>query len=762
MSVEQARYSLIRLKRRYISLRSIEIALLMLATFLLTKAIAGLLETTTNLVLLLSVVAGLSVGIIRIAHYRLFNLDTTFFTSYLNKTYPSLKESADLIIRDESELTLLQQIQKIKTLQQFDAIYPEIKLPHHILQSAGIMAGCGLVYFLTSSFSSPLPDSKQNDQSGLQSPSTIRAAIDTTTAHIKALTIRISPPAYTALKPSVVRNGNLSFPEGSLMNLAVEFNREVSEAKIIFSGRDSINLTSGTNQKYTLQKTISESGFYQVQWNFKNEVSRSDYYKIEVIKDEPPKVSITNLEQFTKLRFDEDLAVKVNSSLADDYGLQDGQIIATVSKGSGESVKFREEKLRFTTPKQISGKQVNASITLDLMKLGLEPGDELYFYVEALDNKMPVANRQRTETFFIALQDTTTEITTMDDGLGVDLLPEYFRSQRQIIIETEKLLKDKKNKKVSTKEFNVTSNELGYDQKVLRLRYGQFMGEEADSGIGTEAAAEAVEESKHEKDEKDILSKFGHAHDTENEHNLVDQKKEPGHDHNKIKDPEETEDPMKAFMHQHDNSEEATFLFQSVRAKLKAALSIMWDAELHLRLFDPAKSLPYQYKALNLLKEISNDNRIYVARSGFDPPPLKEEKRLTADLTEVKTQTNKSASESPEKFPGIRVAILLTEKMLTEDILTSTTESQKIFNKAGQELAGEAIEQPGVYLKGLSLLKLLTSDKLSQQEIKRALLEDRPILWRVLPVQSSSPSARKSAVHSLDNKFLHRIDKMKE
>ena len=62
----------------------------------------------------------------------------------------------------------------------------------------------------------------------------------------------------------------------------------------------------------------------------------------------------------------------------------------------------------------------------------------------------------------------------------------------------------------------------------------------------------------------------------------------------------------------------------------------MWDAELHLRLYDPEKSLPYQYRALKLLKEISQDSRIYVHRTGFEPPPLKEEKRLTGDLTEIK------------------------------------------------------------------------------------------------------------------------------
>ncbi|MEZ4904628.1 MAG: hypothetical protein R2822_24210 [Spirosomataceae bacterium] len=47
--------------------------------------------------------------------------------------------------------------------------------------------------------------------------------------------------------------------------------------------------------------------------------------------------------------------------------------------------------------------------------------------------------------------------------MAMNILPEYFRSQRQIIIDTEKLLA--KQKKMRCQEFNSTSNEIGFDQK---------------------------------------------------------------------------------------------------------------------------------------------------------------------------------------------------------------------------------------------------------------------------------------------------------
>lgn len=63
----------------------------------------------------------------------------------------------------------------------------------------------------------------------------------------------------------------------------------------------------------------------------------------------------------------------------------------------------------------------------------------------------------------------------------------------------------------------------------------------------------------------------------------------------------------------------------------------MWDAELHLRLYEPEKSLPFQYEALKYIQEIKNSARIYVHRIGFDPPPIKEESRLTGKIKDIKS-----------------------------------------------------------------------------------------------------------------------------
>jgi hypothetical protein len=751
MSLHEAHDRIQKLKRRYLLVRSLEIILYAIAAFLLTFAITGLFTAQGEWKIGLGLVIGMVVAAERVVHYKLLTLNHSAFIQFLNQHYPQLEESADLLIENNTTLNSLQQLQLKKILNTFNSLYPEIKLPNSITQSVLVFTAGVIFYFALTSFAPKSIVGERHADSQLEN---IVGNAKLKEAIINKLEIQIIPPDYTSIKSSKAETPSLIIPEGSRVMWTVAFSSTVKMAKILLSGKDSLVMKMSDSLNYSVRTEIKESGFYQIQWKDHGKIITSDYYKIEVIKDQAPKLSIDNLNQFTQLLFSDKLLVNVKSTLRDDYGLSDASIIATVSKGSGESVKFREERLRFDKPVKISGKEVQAEIILNLNKLGLEPGDELYFYVEAFDNKQPVHNYNRTETFFIALQDTTKATYVDDEGLGVDLMPEYFRSQRQIIIDTEKLLKERK--KIAKEQFNSTSNELGYDQKVLRLRYGQFLGEEFEGAIGKVDVDDHEDEST-----ESIIEKFSHTHDKENEHNLVaDKKTSSSHEHGSLKDPNAKENPLEAFAHNHDDGEVATFFVESVRTKLKAALTVMWDAELHLRLFDPEKSLPYQYTALKLLKEISNDSRIYVHRTGFDPPPLKEEKRLSGDLSEVNTSTARQNQQAIEKFPAIRQTIILVETLINTQRTTTSSTEQQFFQKAGQELAQVAIEQPGKFLEGLSLLKMLSDGTGTESERKVALLEVRKILWQVLPNEVISPGKKSILIHSLDQQFLENLESL--
>ncbi|MDX5438398.1 MAG: hypothetical protein LPK03_14430, partial [Pontibacter sp.] len=362
--------------------------------------------------------------------------------------------------------------------------------------------------------------------------------------------------------------------------------------------------------------------------------------------------------------------------LTDDYGIREANMIATVAKGTGEAVKFREEKIKLN----LSGNAKNYTVKqmLDLQKLGMTYGDELYFYLQAWDNHRGYT---RSETYFVQIEDTTIVESNFDMSMGVNPVPEYFRSQRQIIIDTEKLLKEQKN--ITRAEFEERSNNLGVDQKLLRLRYGKFLGEEFESGIGPGGGIPEGEEHYE-----------GDGHD---------------HEHEEFADKNSPEALLDPYLHKHDQEEAATFFEPAVKAKLKGALAQMWEAELRLRTHKPKEALPYEYKALRMLKEVQQSQRAYVAKTGFEAPPLKEpELRLTGELNKVTPLTEQRSITAEKQLPNTRTAL---------QWLTRYKQSRKykmadaaILEKAGQELAQQSLNKPGSNLKVLQDLRTLISE----------------------------------------------------
>jgi hypothetical protein len=743
-----------KLKNRYLMLRMAETLLLAVGAWLSAFSLTSLVGSG-YLALIAAVVVSIAVAAFQVYSLHLYHFSESRVAVYLNQHYPELEASTDLLLTTGTDLTTLQLIQKSQVFHKLQSIESDVKFPHRLLLALIVcVAGIALWFAVSTYFTgSSATNTKQTTQSNQSTPVDAQAPV---IPKLSKLAINVNPPAYTQVRSVETTNPHLKVIEGSSVTWTFEFSGQPIEPTLVFSGKDSV-LLKQKNESYQIQRTLAEGGFYQLTWKEESGKGyQTDYYPIEIIKDEGPHIEVQNPAQFVELKLTDRLIVDLQANLSDDFGLKDAHIIATVSKGSGESVKFREETLRFLKPQQFSGKNQSATRSIDIVKLGLEPGDELYFYIEAFDNKSPVGNKSRTETFFIALKDTATYEMAEDEGLGVDLMPEYFRSQRQIIIDSEKLLEEQKKKQIEKKDFNFKSNELGYDQKVLRLRYGQFMGEEADSGIGQQSISPADHED--DKDE-DPMKKFGHMHDTENEHHLVAEKKADSHDHGGKE--EDKENPMAAFTHNHDDVEEATFLIQSIKTKLRTALTLMWDAELHLRMYDPKTSLPYQYKILKLLKEISNDSRVYVHRSGFDPPPLKEEKRLSGDLSEIKTSFNQRKEDKEELYPGIRQALITIESLLQKENPQISAASQLILQKAGNELAGVAVQQPGAYLKSLSSLRSLIAYEVDKMKIKPTLKQVQQSFWKVLPRETISPSAKRVNTHPLDAQFLQQLEELK-
>ena len=447
----------------------------------------------------------------------------------------------------------------------------------------------------------------------------------------KSAQLEIIPPKYTGLSTRISSDLNATVVAGSVLKWEISFENTKNVKVYLENAKGkSIEFNKKTDVYYH-QDQILHSGFYSIKAFEKDSmIYQSAFYRIESIPDTSPKIEPTSKKLYSFHQIKDPKTINITAKISDDFSISQAFIVATVARGSGENVKFREVKW------PVGGKNLKSSIiskTIDLNALKFSPGDELYYYWAAFDNKQPEPNFSKSDTYFVVFKDTASKDESDLATMAMNILPEYFRSQRQIIIDTEKLIK--KKSKIKREVFNSESNEIGYDQKVLRLRYGQYLGEEFENSIGA---------APHGEEDGDFMKGFVHAHDTEEQED--NHPKPENHEHaHAAENPNTNQDPlavmMAEYVHSHDDAETNTFYEQSTRSLLKMALEQMWQSELHLRLYEPEKALPFENKALTYLKEAQQKARVFVKKTGFDPPPIKEkEKRLTGELTKFNAQQN--------------------------------------------------------------------------------------------------------------------------
>ncbi|TDS14157.1 hypothetical protein DFQ03_2228 [Maribacter caenipelagi] len=672
-------------------------------------------------------------------------------STYVDAHVSEASFSSGLLLQPEDSLSNLAKLQRYKVAQELSVKLGLLTPPNAIKQALLVLLGCIILGFVIdklqvfSGVDQILNNPNNSEQ--IQFIATDSLKGKSLVPKIETQEIKVLYPSYTRLGGTTTTDPNIKAVKGSTVQWKLHFDHPVNDPVLDIMGE--LKPLRKVGLGYQIQLPLTTSGFYS--FKFKNEEGTaftSDLFSLEAIPDNPPEIEILGLVQYTYFDFSDKKVVELQSAITDDFGIDESYIIATVSKGTGESVKFREEKLSFKETISKGTKSMRATKSLDLDALKMEMGDELYFYIEAFDEKQPKRNVARSETYFAVIKDTVGEQFGVEGTLGVDQMPDYFRSQRQLIIDTEKLIKDKPT--ISIQEFKSRSNELGFDQKALRLKYGQFMGDESEM---EEAPAEIEsheegEDHDHAEDQESMLKEFMHDHDGDNEHNLVEQ-----HEHENEND-SEPEDPLHDYLHNHDDPEESTLFEESLKTKLRKALSIMWDAELYLRLYEPEKSLPFQYDALKFIQEIKNSARIYVHRIGFDPPPIKEDSRLTGEIKDIKNYNKNESKEAEQPFEAIEEAVRRLEQLVHKESDYKENDTA-LFTAAGNELAQLAIDNPGKHLQVLQGLKSIENNTGRTLENYRFVQKG---LLLALPDSPQKPGAKKMYVDKINSLFLKQLE----
>ncbi len=569
--------------------------------------------------------------------------------------------------------------------------------------------------------------------------------------------LTITPPAYTKLPIRKVSDMNASSVSGAKLQWQLTFSHAADLSVRLTNNRGEELPFKKVGERFEYSDQLYNSGLYGFKAYWKDSlVYQSDYYRLEAIPDLAPKIEPASKELYQYHFLKDPKTLAVSAKISDDFLVNQAFIVATVARGAGENVKFREIKLPIA---QANFKETKVVKNIDLKALNFTPGDELYYYWAAIDNKRPEPNFSKSDTYFVVYKDTAkveeSELATM----AMNILPEYFRSQRQIIIDTEKLIA--KKKKITPKEFNSISNEIGFDQKALRLRYGQYLGEEFETSIGGGNALP--------KDNQGdavvgfaLLHGFVHAHDTGEPGGESGGNSHEGHNHGDGKKEDDEKDPVAAileeYVHSHDDGEANTFYEQSTRTLLKMALEQMWQSELHLRLYEPEKAIPFEHKALEYLKSAQQRARTFVKKTSYDPPPIKEkEKRLTGELKNYNEAYRSEKIYSQQQVEHLVAEVLGIVDGHTEGQPLKSAQKQKVLALSGyltQKVMNSQLSNWSI----LSSLQKTANDKPLSAPEKTAL---RTKLYQLtagsLPNRKSASNPSYSADKRLEKAFRKNL-----
>ena len=540
------------------------------------------------------------------------------FAEHLNRRLPELEDSAQLMLTEAGRLTPMQRLQRTRVAQVLPSALADRRKwlpPVTGTTTLSVLITASLLALLAAPIRSTIISASESisasqpvpTESGQESP-------------IAAVEVRIEPPAYTGIDARVTDSLDLELPEGSTVTWQLRFRRPGRYALVI-GDDEPMPMAPGPGDTHVARTRIDRTSLYRiVAEDNGGEQALAGVYTLSVSLDKPPRVRVVEPDDTTlEIERGDPARFASRVEVSDDFGLGQVEIRASVAKGSGEGVKFRDEVFDFDSQSAHeagSGAGRSYSRAWDLEALGMEPGDEVYFFAVAHDNREPQPNVSRSDTVVVRWLDEAPEVIGFGD-LAIDVMPDYYKSQRQIIIETEQLIADRDL--LGEETFAATSRALADSQAALKSRYGQYLGDEFDESLDGDVDLPELAES---------LETEG-AEEAHDDH--------AGHAAPVAEQPGNAEALVARFIHDHESADIGPVSARNPVGLMKRAVAKMWQSELHLRLSDPVKSLPHQYEALEYYNRAREADRIFTRRLGFEPPPVTEDRRLTGDIGDVRS-----------------------------------------------------------------------------------------------------------------------------
>ncbi len=566
-------------------------------------------------------------------------IDRRWLARRLDERDPRMEDSAPLLFLDPAQATVVQKLQRDRLLHRLQQSAPPDLRP---AWPARRLFACVIASAALAVLASAWPDAADMAHTGSIPPATQAAPARPGHTRITDVRLDIAPPAYTGLPARDEAGFEAKVPEGATVRWTLRFSPQPSSASLAFHDGQHVALVR-EGDHWSAARRIDKPLLYRIAVEAAPPLQPDRLYRLDATPDQPPRIEGLAPEETLTLRREGQRTWTVSFKAQDDYGLSaSGPLRITLAQGEGESIRFEERSLTLTGRGTATRKRY--AHTFDLAALGLTPGSDFVVQLAVTDNRAAGPQTTRSASYILRWPPEDATQTTGLEGAVKKAIPAYFRSQRQIIIDSEALLAQRR--KLPADAYLARSDSIGVDQRLLRLRYGQFLGEESEGAppapttsarrrdctqVGpllptAEAEAEADAARRACEEAAAQAEQAGHAEESAGD----------GHAHDAGQaQPQQAfgseVDVLSDYGHAHDDAEAATLLDPETRRTLKAALDQMWQAELHLRQGHPDLALPFEYKALDYIKQVQQAGRIYLARVGSELPPIDESRRMSGE-----------------------------------------------------------------------------------------------------------------------------------
>ncbi|HEX8844891.1 MAG TPA: hypothetical protein VF791_09625 [Pyrinomonadaceae bacterium] len=431
---------------------------------------------------------------------------------------------------------------------------------------------------------------------------------------VEGMRVRVVPPAYSDLSAEEVSgDAPVRALAGSQIEVILNTAGPVVGAALSFNGSSNSMRAVGAGQ-FSGTFTANVSGAFETRLvGGEGDGPAPLVRAVEVYTDAVPEAHITEPLSDQLLRALPDRAVRVSWTAKDDLGLAGLKLKYIKSRGEGDAAKFTNGELSVGMVERASAREWRGATSLDLRRLDMQPGDTLVFWIEASDRNPNANNLGRSGSLAIAL--AAPELAKLNLS---DLMPNeigrFLLSQRQIIIKTEKLHKERT--RLSPAELKRRANDIAADQREFKNSFNEYLNlEEAEQEeMNTEGAQPTIEEQVRAAEDERTAPHF------------------------------------------HGIPEPPPGSSTSVK-ELTYAIRAMWDAEDALTNAETALALKHEREALARLKHAQAAVR-YIPPILPQSKPIDLKRRYVGELAEIETRLEKlSRRQASAESAPVRAAL---------------------------------------------------------------------------------------------------------